>query len=202
MHDPMTVAHEIKSPFYRMTPFGTKYHKSLVTIWHVDPETDHTDDSCGWFIRPRHVDKSLRESVQREFAFQLKHHYWWDENGFMRHSEISTLVNMYKIAVYKVLGDWDKTDNFLRKHLHEIITFSENDIDCIFQYRKIIKTEEQTNDLADVVLTDVLRKLRPWYKHPKWHIRHWKVQIHWPRWLRKGRGKEVPCCDHNLRETV
>lgn len=37
MYDPKTVAHEIKL-------FG----KYFITIWHVDPETDGTDDSCGW----------------------------------------------------------------------------------------------------------------------------------------------------------
>lgn len=37
MHDPMTVAHEIKI-------FG----RCFITIWHVDPEADGTDDSCGW----------------------------------------------------------------------------------------------------------------------------------------------------------
>ena len=40
MHDPMTVAFEIRWP-------GTK--KLFITIWHVDPETDGTDDSCDWF---------------------------------------------------------------------------------------------------------------------------------------------------------
>ena len=37
MHSPKAVAHEIKL-------FGHYF----ITIWHVDPETDGTDDSCGW----------------------------------------------------------------------------------------------------------------------------------------------------------
>lgn len=37
MHDPMTVAFEIPRPW------------PLVTVWHVDPERDGTDDSCDWF---------------------------------------------------------------------------------------------------------------------------------------------------------
>lgn len=50
MHDPMTVAHEIKSPFSgkpdKFSPKGRR--NTLVTIWHVDPERDGSDDSCGW----------------------------------------------------------------------------------------------------------------------------------------------------------
>jgi hypothetical protein len=60
MYDPKTVAHEIKSPFRgkpsRFFPKG--YRKPLITIWHVDPERDGTDDSCGWFIRGRHLSAS------------------------------------------------------------------------------------------------------------------------------------------------
>lgn len=52
MHDPMTVAHEIRRPWpdkkSKLDP-NWKYYPSLVTIWHVDPETDGTDDSCDWF---------------------------------------------------------------------------------------------------------------------------------------------------------
>ena len=48
MHDPMTVAHEIKAPWLRKYPDGVKYRPTLVTIWHVDPERDGTDDSCDY----------------------------------------------------------------------------------------------------------------------------------------------------------
>ena len=37
MYDPKTIAHEIKL-------FG----RYFITIWHVDPERNGTDDSCGW----------------------------------------------------------------------------------------------------------------------------------------------------------
>ena len=49
MHDPMTVAFEIRSPIKRKSKFWPQgYRNSLITIWHVDPEKDGSDDSCGW----------------------------------------------------------------------------------------------------------------------------------------------------------
>ncbi len=48
MHDPMTVAFEILSPF-REKPsvlFPHGYRAAVVTIWHKDPERDGSDDSC------------------------------------------------------------------------------------------------------------------------------------------------------------
>lgn len=54
MHDPMTVAFEIRNPFVRRG----EYREPLATIWHVDPERDGSDDSCDWFNRGAHEDKA------------------------------------------------------------------------------------------------------------------------------------------------
>lgn len=78
MHDPQTVAFEIKYPWWRYRPWPKKhrysedckwtwqhrlsdkekqgrdsfwnegYRDTFITIWHVDPEKDGSDDSCGW----------------------------------------------------------------------------------------------------------------------------------------------------------
>jgi hypothetical protein len=54
MHDPMTVAFEIKSPIVtkkhiRADGSVWKYRRDLITIWHVDPWKDGVEDSCDWF---------------------------------------------------------------------------------------------------------------------------------------------------------
>jgi hypothetical protein len=199
MYDPMTVAHEIKSPFKKKTPYGI-YRKSLITIWHNDPESDGTDDSCGWFIRSRHVDNEVLEKIKREFNFHLKHNYWWDKSGQMVFSPIATLLMMYKIAAYSHYKNWDRADRFVKKNLANIIIFAENETDCIFSFRKIVLKASVVEDFANVVYSDIVRKTRPWYKHPRWHIHHWKIQIHWPSWMKKKHN--TPVCDGNLRDTV
>jgi len=53
MHDPMTVAFEIKRP-WPAPPFADttwRYWPALVTIWHVDPERHGDENSCDWFNR-------------------------------------------------------------------------------------------------------------------------------------------------------
>ena len=62
MHDPWTLAHKIKSPFKNKSG----YRNSLISIWHVDPETDGTDNSCGWFMRARHGDDKVLEEIKSE----------------------------------------------------------------------------------------------------------------------------------------
>lgn len=55
MHDPMTVAFEIRYPWVSRrnrnstSKFLRTYRDSFITIWHVDPEKDGSDDSCDWF---------------------------------------------------------------------------------------------------------------------------------------------------------
>src|SRR5438045_1892516 len=55
MHDPMSVAFEIRYPWraYKnpRTEWERGYRSSFITIWHVDPEKGGSDDSCDWFGR-------------------------------------------------------------------------------------------------------------------------------------------------------
>lgn len=205
MHDPMTVAHEIKSPFSKMTPFGTRYRKSLITIWHVDPEKDGTDDSCGWFKRARHGDQLILDKIQKEFLFNYKNNYWFDANGYRHFSTSGIVLNMYRTALWVVYGDHKRVNRFLNKHLAELLLFAENPFDSVGD--RIIRKfgnkidEVQMREFAEIIYSDILRKTQPWHKHPRWHIHHWQIQIHWPAWMRKKK-QEQPCCDDNLRATV
>ncbi len=60
MHDPRTVAFEIPRPWPQRTRegierqlYGRWHWPTLITVWHVDPERDGSDDSCDWHNRKR-----------------------------------------------------------------------------------------------------------------------------------------------------
>jgi hypothetical protein len=70
MHDPLTVAFEIKYPWYRKVTYPNgkdsyKYHKAFITVWHNDPGTDGSDDSCDWFNRKN-----------KKFRIHPRFHFW------------------------------------------------------------------------------------------------------------------------------
>ena len=49
MHDPMTVAFDIRIPkFWQKKRHGIRPNIGLLTIWHVDPEKDGDENSCDW----------------------------------------------------------------------------------------------------------------------------------------------------------
>jgi hypothetical protein len=202
MHDPKTVAFEIKNPFIKDK---SGYRPSIVTIWHNDPETDGTDDSCGWFIRARHVDQQMLEKVKKEFLFQFKHNYWFKEDGTPIFSTIGTAVQMYHQASWIMFmhmnndkPDRKKHQQFMRKHLYDIIQFAENPVDCIgddiiMKWGKSERTpEERANSFAATVCTGIMREIRPWYKHPRWHVHHWSIQFH--PWQQLKRRYWDKCC--------
>ena len=186
MHDTKTVVFEIY--------LGSKekkngiYRNPIITILHNDPETDGTDDSCGLFIRERHCDQEVLNKIKKEFDFNFKHNYWFDKEGKQIFSTIGTLMLMYKTAAWiHFKNNRKKQNDFMRKHCADIINFAENPVDCggdnitgkyYLSTNSNLLSEERFNSMASMVYTDILRKDRKWYQHPKWHIHHLSIQFH------------------------
>lgn len=222
MHDPQTVAFEIKNPFVR--PSGKfSYQPSIITIWHCDPESDGTDDSCGWFIRLRHADKEVFEKIVKEFESEWdrtfeseKHSYccgWFNPEGDNILSVQAIVFNMYLYASKIVFNPedkispgkaWDKAWKFMDKYRSQITYFAENNRDSmrdviVRKFARGTNTEytpkarmDMIRDCADIIYTDILRKQRRWYQHPRWHIHHWKIQFH--PWQNLKRRYWDKCC--------
>jgi len=148
MHDNHTVAHEIKNPFARKQH---GYRPSLITIWHVDPETDGTDDSCGWFMRNRHMPKGMIDKIEKEFegewdnTFKGENGYiyntgWFNKEGENVVSVRGIVLNMYIYAAKIALDKdgktepgkmWDIAWKFVNKNYAQIMYFAENNRDSI-----------------------------------------------------------------------
>lgn len=126
MHDPMTVAFDIRSPFGKknelMKDKSYRYHAPIITIWHVDPESDGTDDSCDWFGRK--LPRGVRD-------------------------EVNSLPEDARRAVHMTL--W------------------------------------------------VIGDRRPWYRKPKWHVRHWRLQVHPIQQFKRWTFSRCAGCGHRFR---
>lgn len=183
MHDPCTQAFDIKYPWKDKPSQGWPkgYRHSFITIWHHDPEKDGTDDSCGWFMRSRHGNKEVLAKIIKEYAFEWQ--YWFDKDGKPVLSVIATAMAMIQRAVHVKNGSsWSNTNNFMKKHLHDILHFAENHVDSL-RDSIVMKYGSERQDyrieqFASVIYGWILRQERPWYKHPRWHFWHWSFQIH------------------------
>ncbi len=196
MYDPLTLVFEIRSPFKtkpdKLFPKG--YKKPLITIWHKDSEKDGTDDACAWYPRSRHGDPKILEKIVNRYKYE-----WatlFDDKGKPILSTIGTTINLFHFAAFEHFKDkWNypnhkKIWKFMSKHLYEIILFSENTADSLFnsinpRRNYETKREDKINEFAYIIYGWVLREDRPWWKHPKYHIHHWKIQIHFYDSLRR-----------------
>jgi hypothetical protein len=92
MWDPLTVAFEIKSPF-RNKPsqlFPEGYRETVITVWHRDPCSDGTDDSCDWFGSkfgwyPVHRDEFERLSEEAKSAVNFTLYLIGDRRHWFNH---------------------------------------------------------------------------------------------------------------------
>ncbi len=193
MHDPHTLAFSIKSPFKTKSPGPLPdWHKPLIDIWHVDPEADGTDDSCGWSF-PK------LNSKQRE---RIKALAWQEEyepvftcprvRKMMDRAEAERLLRAAIIQVAsalrikmswneacKIASAWSYGPDGFRSKLCFMPGWHTN-----FKEERKGDREDVAYGLFHSIARNLLRKRRPWWRHPRWHIWHWKIRIHWPRFNR------------------
>ncbi len=165
MHDPSTLICSINIPLpWKTETFWkdkrkewAKYH--LANLWHVDPCTDHSDDSCGWFMRARHGNKEVLEKIVKRFAEdwdrvykpskqdhdpddgefvpKVYHCGLFKPNGDPHLSVQAIALNLFYIAAIEYLKsdgltNWKKAKRFLRKTYFDIVLFAENPTDSLF----------------------------------------------------------------------
>jgi len=91
-------------------------------------------------------------------------------------------LNLFFLASLEHLGNRGKAWKFMRKRLFDILLFAENPSDSACQgwlHRYGIDEretrQERIHKAAVMIYGWVLRETRPWYRHPRWHVHHWRV---------------------------
>lgn len=205
MHDPLTVAFEIR--------IGKKYKRNgnyrmpVLTIWHKDPDKGGDDDSCGWFMRAHHGSAELRKKIRSAIGFSFDSSfksdgftyytgYFSPGSGTPQMSTIGITLDMFNKAAWTFFDhDRKKHKKWMKENLFEILNFAENPIDSL--NNEIVGTfrigtgtpwnrEEALDHFTSVIYGWLLRSTRKWYQHPKWHIHHWRFQFHsWQQFKRR-----------------
>lgn len=187
MYDPKTVAFELPG----------------ITIWHVDPETDGTDDSCG-FAYPK-VPVSLANKLTKNYIATSFRDFFSEschETLYApRFTPLEMIMGIYMSLVRDFLHQGLRTKDLLR-----IIYLVGHTTDHLRWYvdGDHYQSFEEIQHLYWCLMRQILYVRRPWWRHPKWHIHHWSIQVHpWQllkRWLfsrcmvcgKRFRWKETP----------
>ena len=181
MHDPMTVIGS-------WPRYGTRLYRLIgtqFTLWHVDPETDGSDDSCGW-SRPKltKADDLIVSDMMRDeqgcpwagsaqtYVRDPRYQYHEARPG----DGLAMILMAYGEAAWK--ADRRRMDADL---IAEAMQLS------LHRYDNLMTTVCEPERLFRCVLTNYRRNRRRWWQHPRWHIHHWKLQVHFlqqlHRWL-------------------
>lgn len=221
MHDPMTVAIEIKYPWYRsrpwpkrfrknphpfalrhrweqMTPTEQKrrsplwpegYRETFITVWHVDPERDGSDDSCGFgYVR---LTLKQRERLRNACWSEAHNPHFLccaSKEWHGTHSDAEALYRGLVFLVCRVLKikiTFDEAARYASEAIHIRDCGKFGDTFCFlpgYHTNSGADTESLREDHFHGILCGVARNIltdrRPWWRHPRWHFWHWKIQSH------------------------
>ena len=190
MHDPMTVAFNIESLIVRATHWNPKHRETLVTIWHCDPEERGDEDSCGY----AYVTLSPKNEAWATATASSEWKFWFGTEyrriNFANADDFAVLAAAWVECRLHVLG------------LHRAVPLSARDVGGILgmmtssgdNFHHLVidcrkpdagRGTENMDDLLAKVLRIYLTRRRPWYRHPRWHVHHWRIQVHvWQRFNR------------------
>jgi hypothetical protein len=187
MYDPLTVAHEIKNYFLPARKSGNfSYRRPLVTIWHRDPETDGTDDSCGWFAPKLTKDQQAR---LKDLAWHEARKPWFQAATTERIEDPVAAVVLMEGAIDAVVRSLRVTYSPARQKALciRLVHNPSDNVRNSLAYKQGYHGNSADDDywrqkhamrLFGIIARNVLRDCRPWYRHPRWHVHHWELQIH------------------------
>lgn len=170
VHDPLIVAFEIKNPFRVRKIENHTFRDTWITIWHCDPESDGTDDSCGWTYPniPEEKHELLSKLATEERDFMV------GDLGYLM-SPYELIYWIYRLIAWRL----HNRESLNHKEMVECMDLAINPGDNLRWYcQAALENPDEFERLFFMIYRQYLRLHRPWWKHPRWHIHHWRIKIH------------------------
>lgn len=186
MHDPNTQAFQIRYPWraYKepRNDFERTYRRSFITIWHRDPETDGSDDSCGWCYPKLTSDEDLAlvAKLRGDIEFVVTHHGGLDTQKSLEGGPAWWLLWMQRASFWAT--ERESIGRGLTPKQIANLTFSESFPGNRDEH---FTPNSDPADAAWVFARAYRQLVRPWWRHPRWHVWHWRFQIHPLQQLRR-----------------
>jgi hypothetical protein len=204
MHDPMTVAFEIRYPWFRRGSWPHRwrflpkswraakhwpdgYRESFATIWHVDPEQhahergQRSDDSCGW--SRAHLTDAMRKLADEMADWEQKFPLFFAQPQRVPNPEYPTLWEIGPgDAAALMLEAWSQIAwRLYQRRLSPTLAFKamrlgHSSVDHFCGGFTNTNRDGQRDTLLWIIRA-YASEVRPWYRHPRWHVHHWQINV-------------------------
>lgn len=161
-------------------PYSVLFSLGNLTVWHRDK--GGRDGACIHFMRAHHGDPEILQKITSDFQFSATRGCpsWFTETGDPILSTRGIVTSMFFTAAINTFGNRKKALRYLRRNHFEIMFFAENECDTL--HTSIQGTygedrepmDDRMQRLAAAVYGYILRDTRPWWKHCRFHLHHWR----------------------------
>lgn len=184
-----------------------------VDVWHIDPEKpgtgNRTDDSCGWFDRTAGeytdaaayllADQSFMHDVRLILARREPMPYPFYEGISERHMTGLRLPAGEALALTLLVAGqlerrrwWNGANgnggahaSFWRRIFDHQRNITAEASDLALNPIDNLSRVEKPEEAVRLIAAALNRRFRPWWKHPRWHVHHWRVNFHLLQNLRR-----------------
>ena len=211
MHDPMTQAFQIfglRGLYYRWKRdrvlnkdgkwLDVPWKSPIITVWHCDPERDGSDDSCGWsHVRLSKDDLAwAQKEATKECTDWLSDEY--STINLWHAGNLELLAAAWTWARWRT-RDVSRWKPLSHRDLSECVRLLSNAHDNLHATLRAAREERNIERLLICCLRLYRTKYRPWYRHPRWHLWHWKITIEPVRDIKRFLFSRCEKCGQRFR---
>lgn len=196
MRDPMTVVCSIPRPWpaRQRMPSGGKWHwywPDFATVWHRDPERDGSDDSCGWSrAKLTEADRALAQELAN---WESEWPYFFAQPQRVTNPAYPNLwtigpgdAAMLMVELWSQIAWRLERRELSPREVFHAMRLGHNPTDNFAASLTHTRPDDRFSTFLWIIRA-YRGARRPWYRHPRWHIHHWRIQIHcvqaFKRWL-------------------
>lgn len=164
------------------------YRNTFVAVWHKDPEHG-SDDSCG-YSRVRLTKEQVERLRNAAWSEGRNPHFLIcpEKEWFGNVAEVESLFRGMVLLVCRVLDikmSFDEISRYAAERVHFVDIGKSGNCFCFVPGYHTNSKKDSADDRQDHfctmlcgVASGLLTLQRPWYRKPKWHVWHWRLQVH------------------------